>query len=126
MIITLTQKDTDMKLGTETSSISNWIMSEHVTQPQVGKGMTELHWTDRTPWEVIYVSPNNKEVHVVMYNTKYRKDGYDGYLELDGIMPDTLTVLKYRHGAWRRQTDWGWSKMNVIFGCAQGYRDPHF
>jgi hypothetical protein len=118
--------NTIMRIGKDTASVSNWIMSSDITQPEVGKGMTELHWTDRAPWEVIYVSSNKKEVHVVRYDTKYKKDMYDGYQELDGIIEDTLTVLKYRHGAWRRQTDWGWSKMNVIFGCAQAYTDPHF
>jgi hypothetical protein len=115
-----------MKLSKETASVNNWIMSSDVTKPEVGKGMTQLHWTDRTPWEVVYVSPNSKEVHVARYETAYKSNAYDGYLELKSLIPHTHTVLKYRNGAWKRKTDNGWLKMNVIFGSAEGYKDPHF
>ena len=120
------QGNTTMKIGKDTASVSNWIISSDTNQPEVGKGMTELRWTDRTPWEVVYTSPNNKEVHVVRYETTYKTNAYDGYLELKGLIPQTHTVLKYRNGAWKRKTENGWLKMNVVFGYAEGYTDPHF
>jgi hypothetical protein len=39
-----------MKLGTETNSVNNWMMSGTKGQPEPAEGMgiTLLHWTDRT------------------------------------------------------------------------------
>lgn len=44
-----------MKLGTETASLENWMMSGTNGQPEpfVGMGVTILHWTDRSAGTVV-------------------------------------------------------------------------
>lgn len=51
-----------MKLGTETGSLTNWMMSDTRNQPTpvVGMGLTLLHWTDREVATITKVSPSGK------------------------------------------------------------------
>jgi len=113
-----------MKLGTETASVHNWVMAGTAGQPEVGKGMLELMWTDRRVWEVLWVSDNKKEVVVGLYSPSHDSEGY--VTELGDVIPGSETTLKFRHGKWKVEGYNGWSKMNVIFGSHRGYRDPHF
>jgi hypothetical protein len=43
-------------------SFHNQLMSNNATLPEVGKGATELHYTDRTCYEVIEVSEDKMTV----------------------------------------------------------------
>lgn len=54
-----------MKLGTETGSLINHIMSRtgNIT-PEVGMGCTILGWTDRHPGTIVEVSKNGKRIGV--------------------------------------------------------------
>lgn len=51
-----------MRLGTETNSVINHLMSGHVggPVPTVGMGLTVLHWTDRSAGTIVRVSPSGK------------------------------------------------------------------
>jgi hypothetical protein len=51
-----------MKLGRDTGSVSNWLMSGSNGQPrpEVGMGVTLLHWTDRSAGTITRVSPSGK------------------------------------------------------------------
>lgn len=51
-----------MKLGKETGSVTNWMMSGTKGQPtpEVGMGITILHWTDRSAGTITRVSPSGK------------------------------------------------------------------
>lgn len=53
-----------MKLGTETASINNYLMSGTRGQPQpvVGMGATILMWTDRRAATIIKITPT--QVHI--------------------------------------------------------------
>lgn len=53
-----------MKLGTETASLSNYLMSGTKGQPtpQVGMGATILMWTDRKPATIVKVT--RTQIHV--------------------------------------------------------------
>lgn len=55
-----------MKLGTQTGSLVNHLMSGHVggPVPVVGMGATILCWTDRHAATVVKVSPSGKTVWV--------------------------------------------------------------
>lgn len=51
-----------MKLGKQTASVTNWLMSGTQGQPipEVGMGVTELHWTDRHAGTIVRISPSGK------------------------------------------------------------------
>ena len=53
-----------MKLGTETSSVNNWLLSGTKGQPapEVGMGATILMWTDRKACTIVKVT--RTQVHV--------------------------------------------------------------
>lgn len=53
-----------MKLGTETGSVNNWLLSGTKGQPvpEVGMGATILMWTDRKACTIVKVTPT--QIHV--------------------------------------------------------------
>jgi len=54
-----------MKLGTETASVVNWMMSGMTVgapSPEVGMGCTVLKWTDRQAATIIKVTPKTLTV----------------------------------------------------------------
>ena len=55
-----------MKLGIETNSLSNWMMSgtRGQSSPTVGMGVTFLCWTDRHAGTIIEVSKSGKKIVV--------------------------------------------------------------
>lgn len=53
-----------------TGSFYNWVMGNNSTLPVVGKGATQLHWSDRWAYEVIWVSNDQSECTIKRYNTK--------------------------------------------------------
>ena len=50
-----------MKLGTETGSLTNWMMAGGV-QPKVGMGATVLCWTDRHAGTIVKITPT--QIHI--------------------------------------------------------------
>ena len=121
-----------MKLGTETGSLMNHLRSHNPTPPVVGKGATELHWTDRSAWFVNEVSEDGKTAIIEKANAirvddrgmcesqtyKYERTGY-------------LRELRFLWGSWRYKIDepWAnkkWHKMNIVFGYMDEYFDFSF
>jgi len=113
-----------MRLGTQTASVINWMMSGGRALPEEGKGMTELMWSDRYAWEVLWTSPDKKTLKVQRYTSKHNMEGYGYDYELEG----PVLEMKWRYKGWWLKTLSGdYSKKNVVFGAGkQAYRDPHF
>jgi len=92
-----------MKLGTETGSLFNHLMSNNESKPVVGQGATILHWTDRSAYEVIEVSNGGKECKIQRYDPE-RVDGL-GMSDSQEYKYEKLTEevrdLIFRNGAWR-------------------------
>jgi len=119
-------KQAPQKLGTDTGSVNNWVMSANQSTPEVGKGMTKLGWSDRTAYEVVHVSGDGKTIYVQEYNWKYETSYYDGDTILLDLKPAKYK-LRYRYkNWWLMHDDEPISKWNVIFGTKRTYRDPHF
>lgn len=114
-----------MKLGTDTGSVTNWMMSAGESKPVVGKGMTRFFWSDREAYEVVFVSGDGKRVIVQRYDATHK-----AFSEEPGQLGELLPYkeeLRYRYGSWWRMGQGGPnSKWKVRFGIKESYRDPHF
>lgn len=77
-------------------------MGNNDSRPEVGKGATVMHWTDRSAYEVIEVSPDGLSCTLQRYQPE-RADNY-GMSDSQGYKYETLTEEKmhlvYRRGAW--------------------------
>ena len=84
-------------------SLFNQLMANNASLPKVGEGATELHYTDRTCYEVIEVSTDYKTVKLERLEakadpTKQNEEGHQNWiLEPTGQF---ITVV-WRHNAWR-------------------------
>lgn len=100
-----------MKLGKNTNSFFNWIMSENRIPPEVGKGATELLWTDRHAYQVTYVSGDSKRVFIKRCNSK-RTDSYGigDHQEYDySELYDYEQEIVFKWGGWKTTSlyyDW--------------------
>jgi len=102
-----TQIQKGLKIGTEVSSVVNWMMSANSTQPEVGKGATILMSSDRAAYQVMSVSNNGKRVIVkrclskrIDKNGAFTEDQTYDYSKLS----ECEEVIVWRHNAWRRET----------------------
>lgn len=123
-----------MKLGKDTGSFFNYLMGNSMTIPEVGKGATVLHWTDRSAYFVNQVSEDGKEV-IIERAKAIRTDDYgmsdsqDYRYERDPhAEPQTI---RFTYGKWRRvYTNWEGKKetspINIIFGTMREYYDFSF
>jgi len=124
-----------MKLGTETGSLVNHVMSKSGTKPEVGKGATELLWSDRHAYFVNEVSKDGKECVIERADAvRIDKNGMSEcqdykYLRKDDA--DQIT-LRYRYDQWMRK-DWdeieekfAYTKIKIKFGFMQEYYDFSF
>ena len=83
----------------------NQLMSNNSSVPEVGKGATILHYSDRDAYEVLEVNEEKKTCVIQKYNAK-RIDGngmsdaqtYE-YKELEG----SPFTLYWKYNAWRRK-----------------------
>lgn len=90
------------KVGVAGSFI-NQMMSNNATLPKVGEGATELHYTDRTCYEVIEVSDDYKTVKLERLEAKADPTKQNGEGHQNWILEPTgqfITVV-WRHNAWR-------------------------
>lgn len=89
--------------GKTTGSLFNHLMGNNATLPEVGKGATILHWTDRSAYEVVEVSENRMECIIQRYNPE-RVDGL-GMSDSQSYKYEKLAEEKmhlvWRQGAWR-------------------------
>ena len=113
-------------------SFFNQLMSNNSTLPEVGKGATQMMYSDRYCFEVKEVSEDGKRV--ILESLDARADlskpcpmGHQNWiLEPTG----QLSEIRWRHGAWRMLVDLNgkpaWNKINIIFGVKRHYRDWSF
>ena len=86
-------------------SFFNQLMSNNASLPEVGKGATQLHYTDRTCYEVIEVSKDHKTVKLEILDAKADPTKENGMGHQNWILEPTgqfITVV-WRHNAWRIQ-----------------------
>lgn len=123
-----------MKLGKDTGSFFNYLMGNSMTIPEVGKGATVLHWTDRAAYFVNSVSADGKEVVIerakaIRTDNNGMSDAQDYNYERDPqAQPETI---KFAYGKWRRvYRELGgkttYSPINIIFGTMREYYDFSF
>jgi hypothetical protein len=93
-----------MKLGTETGSLFNHLMGSSKSEPEVGKGATVLYWTDRSAYQVIWVSDDKKSCKIqrckakrIDSNGMSESQDYD-YSELE---ENSIETLVFKWGSWR-------------------------
>ena len=121
-----------MRLGKETGSLINHLSSNNPTPPVVGKGATELMWTDRKAWFVNWVSDDGKECRIE--KAKAIRTDNRGVCESQSYRYERTgheITLRYMWGAWRYKDDLGlsdavWHKMNIVFGYMNEYYDFSF
>jgi len=118
-----------LKLGKDTRSLTNFIYSGHLSVPEVGRGATELGWTDRTAYEVLSVSYDLKKVVIQKYNAKRIDDngmGGDQEYEYKELIGHPITIW-WKWNAWRRiDVDGRYKKINIIWGVKEHYYDYSF
>lgn len=89
--------------GKTTGSLFNYLMGNNESIPEVGKGATQLLWSDRHAYEVLSVSEDKTKVTIQRYApTRLDKLGMSDqqcyeYVELVG---SPIEVVWYRN-AWR-------------------------
>lgn len=123
-----------MKLGTDTGSFFNYLMGNSMSIPEVGKGATILHWSDRSAYFVNEVSEDGKTV--VIERAKAIRTDNNGMSETQSYeyVRDPQTepeTIKFTYGKWRRvYTNWEGKKetspINIIFGTMREYFDYSF
>lgn len=122
-----------MKLGSQTGSLFNHMMSSSNTEPVVGSGATILHYTDRSSYFVDSVSIDKKTV-IIERASAIRTDDYGmcdiqnyRYERNQNAIPETI---RYRYGNWYKvykndnKTTYG--RINIIFGVMREYHDYSF
>ncbi|MFA6813428.1 MAG: hypothetical protein WCR45_10165 [Bacteroidaceae bacterium] len=129
-------KQRGLKANTETGSFINMMMSRNGSLPEVGKGATELRWTDRSAYEVIEVREDKKRVIVQQYLPK-RIDS-NGMSECQDYEYKDLHPMKevivWKWGSWRWEREYTengkttreYSKVNILWGVKDEYFDYSF
>lgn len=113
----------------------NQLMGNNSTEPKVGEGATILHYSDRTPYEVIWVSEDGlsckiREMKATHIGESYGDERYTYKSNPESVLLD----IKWN----KRRKKWcsvhvSYSKgkrvlnpISIIFGVAEKYRDPSF
>jgi hypothetical protein len=109
-------KQRSSKLGHHTGSFINWIMSSNSSVPEVGMGATQMHWSDRDPWEVIEVSDDCKRVVIRAMDHEWDKTRGGGAGHQNWVItsnPKNVTkTLYWKWGAWRvKDQHWEYTEM---------------
>jgi hypothetical protein len=123
-----------MKLGTETGSVINHLMSRSTRDqatPEVGMGATVLMWTDRRAATVTRVWVERKATLIRVQYDEEQPDGSFAHNPNGG----TDTFRQANIGGWEQVTKnsdtgrynkvegGGWG---LMLGVRQSYRDPSF
>lgn len=115
-------KQQKSNLGSTTGSFINYMMGNNSSLPEVGKGATILHWTDRTACEVLSVSADGKKVVIQAYTEK--RIDTNGMSECQTYDYSTLNghdqVIVWKWGAWREEgTEVVWTEefKNIYESC---------
>ncbi len=119
-----------MKLGKDTGSVMNHLMSRSNQEPAVGKGATILHWSDRSAYFVDSVSKDGKKV-VIERAKAVRTDNHGmsdsqmyEYVRDPKAQPETI---QFTYGKWRRvYTAWDGKKETEPISIKFGYMDEYY
>lgn len=86
-----------------TGSFFNWLMGNNQSVPEVGKGATVLHYSDRSCYEVIEVSADGKTVKLERLDAKWDKTKQGGEGHQNWILEPTgyLSIIVWRNNAWK-------------------------
>lgn len=99
-----------MKLGTQTASVTNHILSRATIgqpAPEVGMGATLLHWTDRSAGTIIKVWTWRSATYIQVQEdkaTRTDKNGYGGCQEYafePSILGNVHTYRQSEGGQWQ-------------------------
>jgi hypothetical protein len=98
-------KQSTLRVGTQTGSVMNHIMSNNASVPVVGEGATMLLWSDRNAYEVVAVNDDNTIAVIAPINAKRTdSNGISEVQEYDysDVDMNRQFVIVYRNGAWHR------------------------
>lgn len=117
-----------MKLGKETCSVTNWMMSVNNSKPVAGNDFTILLWSDRMTGKVLEVK-DDKHIVVCQYD-----DCYDQKTPKGETLSNHKFNVVFRYGAWRKENFYEnidgkfkqYKKINIIFNTRDGYFDTSF
>ena len=84
-------------------SFFNQLMSNNSSLPEVGKGATQMHYTDRTCYEVVEVSADKKTARLEYLNAEWDKSlgGGEGHQNWILVPTGRFVTVTWRQGAWR-------------------------
>lgn len=84
-------------------SFFNQLMSNNASSPEVGKGATQMHYTDRSCFEVLEVSPDGKTVRMEVLDASWdaTKGGGEGHQNWILTPTGRFCTVVWRHNAWR-------------------------
>lgn len=83
-------------------SIHNSMMANNASLPEVGKGATQLHWSDRDPYEVLEVSKDGKSCTIQALKVNWEGcEPYSGYANITDELTSVPIKLVYKWKAWR-------------------------
>jgi len=98
------QKVQKAKVGVA-GSFFNQMMSNNATLPIVGKGATQMHYTDRSCFEVIEVSKDGKTARLESLTASADKTQQGGHGHQNWIFTPSgyFMTVQWRHNAWRQK-----------------------
>lgn len=84
-------------------SFFNQLMSNNSSLPKVGKGATQMHYTDRTCFEVVEVSADKKTARLEYLDAEWDKTlgGGQGHQNWVLVPTGRFVTVTWRQGAWR-------------------------
>lgn len=87
-------------------SFFNQLMANNQSIPEVGKGATELHYSDRTCYEVIEVSEDLKTVRLQYLDAKWDRTKEGGMGHQNWILEprDQFVTVVWRNNSWKTKT----------------------
>jgi len=97
-----TAKRQKAKVGVA-GSFFNQLMSNNSSIPEVGKGATQMHYTDRSCYEVLEVSKDGKTVKMEALDAEWDRTKEGGQGHQNWILKPTgrFLTVQWRHNAWR-------------------------
>lgn len=125
-----------MRLGTQTGSLVNHVMSESNQEPIPGMGATLLMWTDRKPYTIHKVEYKKfKPVKIWVTGDLYRRTDKNGpytesqdyeYQTVSVSQPEEWQIYTFRkNGRWVKQGQ-PLNSTALRIGTREAYIDPSF
>lgn len=124
-----------MKLGTQTGSLVNHIMTnvKETQLPKVGDGATVYLWSDRKPYTVIEVDEEKKIVTIQEdYSIRSDKNGmseeqdYEFQRNPDGSIAYYKLTKNGYVGIYKNKETGRWNKSSTQRGVRFGFRDRYY